>query len=111
MIASAATGDNVQGTAEAASRPVFLSSDAIGIPGLHLHTEFVTEAEEVALLAAVHDAEWVSVAKRLVCHFGVEFDYVVRPCPTATFVPNRVSAHVLHCLGDGQVVPSARAHT
>jgi alkylated DNA repair protein alkB family protein 8 len=60
-------------------------AEALRIPGLHLLHEFVSEAEEAALLAHVDrpDATWQLLAKRRVQHEGFAFDYAARtavPC-------------------------------
>jgi hypothetical protein len=55
-------------------------AEALGIPGLHLLHEFVSEAEEAALLAHVDrdGATWQLLAKRRVQHEGYAFDYAAR---------------------------------
>ena len=59
-------------------RHVHLSAQAAAVPGLSLITEFVTEAEERALLEGLADAPWACLARRQVCHYGFAFDYLVR---------------------------------
>lgn len=54
------------------------TAEELGVPGLCLVHEFVTEAQEAELLAAVDQQPWVDLAKRRVQHYGWEFDYVVR---------------------------------
>ncbi|KAJ7546816.1 hypothetical protein O6H91_08G055800 [Diphasiastrum complanatum] len=48
------------------------------IPGIILHSEFVSPAEEKELLAAVDERPWQTLAKRKVQHYGYEFLYKVR---------------------------------
>ena len=57
--------------------PVALTAEAVGIPGLRLLHEFITEQEEQQLLAALDQQPWRSLAKRRVQHYGYEFAYTV----------------------------------
>jgi hypothetical protein len=46
------------------------TSAAVGIPGLLLVPDFVSEAEEAALLAAIDAAPWLPLARRRAQHYG-----------------------------------------
>lgn len=54
------------------------AAEELEIPGLFLRTEFVTEKQEEALLAAVDAGQWQVLAKRRVQHYGYEFKYTIR---------------------------------
>ena len=69
-----------------AMREALQTLDPEKVPGLRLLQNFVTCAEEQALLAAVQHAHWQVLAKRRVCHFGHAFDYLVWPF-TASNLP------------------------
>lgn len=58
--------------------PAGLTSESLGVPGLLLLPDFVTEAEEHELLTAVQGRLWTTLAKRRVQHYGHIFDYTVR---------------------------------
>jgi hypothetical protein len=60
-------------------RHVCLTAKEAAVPGLQLLLDFVSEDEERELLAGVQGCAWKRLARRQVCHFGVAFDYVVRP--------------------------------
>jgi len=78
-----------------ACRP-FWTHPACDLPGgLNSNSppsDFVTEAEEAELLAAVDAHPWQSLAKRRVQHHGREFDYVTldvgaqAPCALPSFL-------------------------
>ncbi|CAN6487033.1 unnamed protein product [Victoria cruziana] len=61
-------------------KPVLVSYVAsdLGIPGIYLWHEFVSEGVEKELLAAVADRPWKRLAKRKVQHYGYEFLYETR---------------------------------
>jgi hypothetical protein len=69
--------------------PVFETAEASGVPGLQFFPAFVSEKEEADLLSGVAACTWHSLAKREVCHFGYEFDYLVRFQPHLTTVAAR----------------------
>ena len=73
-----AEGEGEAGAAELAPTPIFRHAEGTGIPGLALLPEFVTEAEERDLLAAIDGHAWVALAKRRVQHYGYAFDYATR---------------------------------
>lgn len=52
--------------------------EALCIPGLSLLLEYVSPAEEAALLACVDAQPWERAAARRVQHYGRRFSYVVR---------------------------------
>ncbi|GBG83454.1 hypothetical protein CBR_g37166, partial [Chara braunii] len=54
------------------------TSDEVDIPGLFLHTDFITPEEEKALLDATDGISWDCLSKRRVQHFGYEFKYKIR---------------------------------
>lgn len=58
--------------------PVALSSEQAGIPGLHIHTEFITPNEEAVLLQHIDQQPWTHLAKRRVQHYGYKFEYSQR---------------------------------
>jgi hypothetical protein len=61
---------------------VYTMAEETGIPGLHLYSDFVTEAEEYDILRHLESVRWTVLAKREVCHFGYAFDYLVQStCP------------------------------
>ena len=52
---------------------------SLGIQGLHMFQDFITEAEETELLKQLGETGgWQSLARRRVKHFGFEFDYSIR---------------------------------
>ena len=53
------------------------SAEECNIPGLALLLNFVTAAEEAALLAEVDERPWDSLARRKVQHYGRPFNYMV----------------------------------
>ena len=54
-------------------------SATLGVPGVTLITDFVTEEEEREMLACVDsDERWQGLAKRRVLHYGYAFDYGTR---------------------------------
>ena len=54
------------------------TAEECGIPGLVFYPDFVSEAEERALLALADAQEhWQTLARRRVLHFGHVFDYEV----------------------------------
>uniref|UniRef100_A0A0A9DCU6 RRM domain-containing protein n=1 Tax=Arundo donax TaxID=35708 RepID=A0A0A9DCU6_ARUDO len=59
------------------SLPVAVSAADLGVPGIYMVEEFVTDVEEQELLAAVDSRPWKSLAKRRVQHYGYEFLYEV----------------------------------
>ena len=75
-----AEGEGEAGAAatKPAPTPIFRDASEAGIPGLALFPEFVTEAEERDLLAAIDGHAWVALAKRRVQHYGYAFDYATR---------------------------------
>jgi hypothetical protein len=58
-----------------------MAAEELGIPGLRLLLDFVSEQEERELLAALERQPWHSLAKRRVQHYGFKFDYTVRAAP------------------------------
>lgn len=62
----------------AVHKPVYLTAAEIDLPGLQLHPDFVTPAEEGALLQEVDLRPWESLAKRRVQHYGYKFEYSTR---------------------------------
>jgi len=69
--------------AEPAAAPVSVHRDApVCVRGLQLLPDFVTAAEESALLRLL-DARWErgAIKTRAVCHFGYAFDYDCHACP------------------------------
>lgn len=58
--------------------PATEDAAALGMAGLLLLSEFVGEAEEAALLAALDAAPWQVLARRRVQHYGRGFDYCAR---------------------------------
>eukprot|EP00878_Enallax_costatus_P028091 GHUV01030299.1.p1 GENE.GHUV01030299.1~~GHUV01030299.1.p1 ORF type:complete len:246 (+),score=19.36 GHUV01030299.1:54-791(+) len=58
--------------------PVAVSSQQAGIPGLQIHTDFVTPIEEAALLKHIDQQPWTHLAKRRVQHYGYKFEYSQR---------------------------------
>lgn len=61
--------------------PAVRDSDALGVPGATLVTDFVTPSEEAALLGVIDEEgadRWERLAKRRVMHFGFAFDYGTR---------------------------------
>jgi alkylated DNA repair protein alkB family protein 8 len=59
------------------SPPVARTSEALGVPGLQLLPEFISEQEEQMLLEVTAKGAWHSLARRRVQHYGYEFDYAV----------------------------------
>lgn len=57
--------------------PVHCTAEALAIPGLALLLEYVSPAEEAALLACIDAQPWERAAARRVQHFGHRFSYVV----------------------------------
>lgn len=66
----------------AAADVIHRSASDLGVPGLCLYLDFVTEAEEAELLSGIAHSKWQLLARREVCHYGYEFQYAVR---TQTF--------------------------
>ena len=69
--------------AEPAAAPVSVHRDAPAcVSGLQLLPDFITGAEESALLRLL-DARWErgAIKTRAVCHFGYAFDYECHACP------------------------------
>jgi hypothetical protein len=62
---------------EQASRPVATAAEELGVPGLRLLHDFVSEQEERELLDALEQQPWHRLAKRRVQHYGFKFDYTV----------------------------------
>ena len=58
------------------------------VPGLRLIVDFVSEAEEAAMLADIDSRPWIALAHRRVQHYGFAFDYArnnvdpTQPLPT-----------------------------
>ena len=48
------------------------------VPGLTCHHEFVTAADEEALLAAIAGEPWLTSLRRRVQHYGYRYDYKAR---------------------------------
>jgi alkylated DNA repair protein alkB family protein 8 len=48
------------------------------VEGLYVFYDFIDEAEEQRLLAAVKDEPWNTLPRRRVQHWGYEFDYKTR---------------------------------
>jgi alkylated DNA repair protein alkB family protein 8 len=61
----------------APSPPVARTAEALGVPGLQLLVDFITEQEEQTLLGVISKGTWHSLARRRVQHYGYEFDYAV----------------------------------
>ena len=60
-------------------------SAALGVPGATLIEDFVTEREELEMLACVDgDERWQRLAKRKVLHYGYAFDYGTRDARETT---------------------------
>ncbi|UPR03948.1 putative alpha-ketoglutarate-dependent dioxygenase [Chloropicon primus] len=58
---------------------VRLRAEDLGIDGLYLLKDFVSEEEERGLLSGLDESgEWKCLARRRVKHFGFEFDYSIR---------------------------------
>lgn len=62
----------------AALVPAATDASSMGVPGLLLLPDFLSEAEEAALLAAVDASPWLELAHRRVQHYGRGFDYCAR---------------------------------
>jgi alkylated DNA repair protein alkB family protein 8 len=58
--------------------PVALTAEQAGIPGLQLHTDFITPEQEAALLQQIDQQPWQQLSKRRVQHYGYCFDYSQR---------------------------------
>jgi hypothetical protein len=63
---------------EAAQAPVALTTQQAGIPGLQLFPDFVSAAQEAALVAHIDSQPWQALAKRRVQHYGYVFAYEQR---------------------------------
>lgn len=50
-------------------------TDAYGVPGLVYIPNFITPAEEAALIEAIDAGTWDTSLKRRVQHFGLRYDY------------------------------------
>ncbi len=68
----------VKSTSGALPPAVATTAEQLHIPGLQLLQDFVSPAEEAALLAGVDSQPWVALAKRRVQHYGYAFDYAKR---------------------------------
>lgn len=68
----------VQEEPEPVLEEVFRSHNELGVSGLRLYQDFVSEAEEREMLAACETGDWQVLARRRVRHFGYEFEYAVR---------------------------------
>lgn len=66
--------------------PVFRVSAEMGIPGIFLIHDFVSEQEEHELLAAVDERPWQGLMKRRVQHYGYEFMYKTRNVDTKQYL-------------------------
>lgn len=66
--------------------PVFTVSSEMGIPGIFLIHDFVSEQEEHELLAAVDERPWQGLMKRRVQHYGYEFMYKTRNIDTKQYL-------------------------
>ena len=56
----------------------FSQREQLAVPGLSYLPDFVTEAEEVRLLACVDAGVWQTDLKRRVQHYGFRYDYKAR---------------------------------
>ncbi|KAG9133427.1 hypothetical protein Leryth_013240 [Lithospermum erythrorhizon] len=65
---------------------VSLEASELGIPGLYLVRDIVSDAEEKELLAAVDCRPWHCLAKRRVQHYGYEFCYNTRNVDTNQYM-------------------------
>lgn len=54
-----------------------MDAASLSIPGLSLLVDYVTEAEEAALLSCIDAQPWEQAASRRVQHYGRRFSYVV----------------------------------
>lgn len=48
---------------------------SVDVPGVHVLLDFITEAEEAAMLADIDARQWIPLAQRRVQHYGYAFDY------------------------------------
>ncbi|KAF6253259.1 hypothetical protein COO60DRAFT_433924 [Scenedesmus sp. NREL 46B-D3] len=55
-----------------------MTAEQAGIPGLQLHSEFITPEQETALLQHIDQQPWQQLSKRRVQHYGFCFDYSQR---------------------------------
>lgn len=65
---------------------MFRVSSEMGIPGIFLIHDFVSEQEEHELLAAVDERPWQGLMKRRVQHYGYEFMYKTRNVDTKQYL-------------------------
>jgi hypothetical protein len=68
-----------------------------GIPGLSLIPDFISDADERALLDVVAPGPWDGLAKRRVQHYGSAFNYKVGiwgRLPHADEAPRPLASHV-----------------
>jgi alkylated DNA repair dioxygenase AlkB/SAM-dependent methyltransferase len=78
------------------------ASPHVTIDGLVLAQDFLSAAEEAAVLAALDSLPWHAQMSRRVQHYGFTFDYTTRKCSTpATPLPACLDTMIAHAMSLG----------
>jgi len=75
----------------------------VGVKGLVVREDFISEAQEVVLLEHINAAEWNTTLKRRTQHYGYEYNYTSRGAKKTQSIPDYAMAIAQKLVDDGLI--------